>query len=397
LISLHDGIISYVTPVLLNNRYSDTLFVGTILSISSFFGIFFNVLVTKFFPHKGYKFFTTWMLIFAFVTALILLFLPKALIPFVIAMITWSVYYEFRNYSKYDFVEKFLPSQKNAQAWSVMSIFQSTAYMVGPVIAMYFLSRSSSSTLKISLLIISLAVVSFLSFQKLFGKKEDGNSSREIRSLFSEVKVTHVLTRKIWPLVVFSFSLTLLDVSIWTIGVLYSEKLRSVSSLGGLFITMYGLPAILTGLITPRIYGALGKKRTAFVAGIGAGLSLISLGFLQNIYLILGAVFVSALFSGIAFILMSATYEDFVTRLGGDGNNMVSIGQISQNLAYALGPMFFGLVSKDGNYGHSFIAGGEILVACSIFAILVVPRKIKMPHKEIREIVDRIEKALDKI
>lgn len=337
------------------------------------------------------------MLIFAFVTALILLFLPKALIPFVIAMITWSVYYEFRNYSKYDFVEKFLPSQKNAQAWSVMSIFQSTAYMVGPVIAMYFLSRSSSSTLKISLLIISLAVVSFLSFQKLFGKKEDGNSSREIRSLFSEVKVTHVLTRKIWPLVVFSFSLTLLDVSIWTIGVLYSEKLRSVSSLGGLFITMYGLPAILTGLITPRIYGALGKKRTAFVAGIGAGLSLISLGFLQNIYLILGAVFVSALFSGIAFILMSATYEDFVTRLGGDGNNMVSIGQISQNLAYALGPMFFGLVSKDGNYGHSFIAGGEILVACSVLAILVVPRKIKMPHKEIRETIDRIEKALDKI
>ena len=397
MISLHDGIISYITPVLLNNRYSDTLFVGTILSISSFFGIFFNVLVTKFFPHKGYKFFTTWMLIFAFVTALILLFLPKALIPFVIAMITWSVYYEFRNYSKYDFVEKFLPSQKNAQAWSVMSIFQSTAYMVGPVIAMYFLSRSSSSTLKISLLIISLAVVSFLSFQKLFGKKEDGNSSREIRSLFSEVKVTHVLTRKIWPLVVFSFSLTLLDVSIWTIGVLYSEKLRSVSSLGGLFITMYGLPAILTGLITPRIYEALGKKRTAFVAGIGAGLSLISLGFLQNIYLILGAVFVSALFSGIAFILMSATYEDFVTRLGGDGNNMVSIGQISQNLAYALGPMFFGLVSKDGNYGHSFIAGGEILVACSVLAILVVPRKIKMPHKEIREIIDRIEKALDKI
>jgi len=112
LISLHDGIVSYVTPVILNNRYSNTLLVGSILSISSFFGIFFNIFITKFFPHKGYKFFTFWMLVFALITALILIFIPKYLFPLVVAMITWSVYYEFRNYSKYNFVEKYLPPNK---------------------------------------------------------------------------------------------------------------------------------------------------------------------------------------------------------------------------------------------------------------------------------------------
>lgn len=395
LISLHDGIISYVTPVILNNRYSNTLFVGSILSISSFFGIFFNFFITKFFPNKGYKFFTFWMLVFAITTALILIFIPKYLFPLVIAMITWSTYYEFRNYSKYNFVEKFLPPNKNAHAWSTMSIFQSLAYMIGPAIAVYLFAERINSSLLFALLMTSLASVLFLFFETKFGKKKDDEKSdREIRSLFDEVKVTHVLTRKIWPLVTFSFALTLLDASFWTIGVLFSESLRSQHPAGGLFLTMYGLPAILTGLAAPRIYSYLGKKRTAFLAGIFAGVLMVCISLLKNVYLTLGMVFLIAFFSGIAFILIYATFEDYITRLDGDGNNMVSIGQISQNIAYVLGPIFFGMVSKDGNYGHSFIAAGEILIFFSVLALVTVPRKIKMPHKEIANI---IEKVLDEI
>lgn len=391
LISLHDGIVSYVTPVILNNRYSNTLLVGSILSISSFFGIFFNIFITKFFPHKGYKFFTFWMLVFALITALILIFIPKYLFPLVVAMITWSVYYEFRNYSKYNFVEKYLPPNKNAQAWSTMSIFQSLAYMIGPAIAVYLFAERISSSLLFALLATSLASVLFLIFEIKFGKnKEDGHSDREIRSLFDEVKITHILTRKIWPLVTFSFALTLLDASFWTIGVLFSESLRLQHPAGGLLLTMYELPVILTGITAPRIYSYLGKKRTAFIAGIFAGISLICIPLLQNVYLILGMVFVTAFMSGIAFILIYATFEDYVTRLDDDGNNMVSIGQISQNVAYVLGPIFFGMISKDGNYGHSFIAAGEILVFFSVLALITVPRKIKMPHKEIKEIVEKI-------
>jgi len=159
---------------------------------------------------------------------------------------------------------------------------------------------------------------------------------------------------------------------------------------GGLLLTMYELPVILTGITAPRIYSYLGKKRTAFIAGIFAGISLICIPLLQNVYLILGMVFVTAFMSGIAFILIYATFEDYVTRLDDDGNNMVSIGQISQNVAYVLGPIFFGMISKDGNYGHSFIAAGEILVFFSVLALITVPRKIKMPHKEIKEIVEKI-------
>ena len=310
-------------------------------------------------------------------------------------MITWSTYYELRNYSKYNFVEKFLPSKENAKAWSIMSIFQSSAYMIGPIIAVYFISKNLKSPLFASLLITSFATISFLLFQILYKKKGeiDRNSERN-RSLFEDVKITHILARRVWPLVMFSFALTLLDVSFWTIGVLYSEKLRVQNPIGGMFITMYGLPAILTAMIAPKIYGRLGKKRTAFVIGILSGCALISLALFKDVYVILGTVFVIAMLSGISFILTYATFEDFITRLDGTENNMVSIGQISQNVAYVIGPIFFGLISKDGNFGHSFIAAGEILILFSILALAVVPRKIKMPHKEIARIV---EKVLDEI
>lgn len=367
------------------------MFVGSILSISSFFGIFFNFFITKFFPHKGYKFFTFWMLVFAATTALILIFVPKCLLPLVIAMITWSIYYEFRNYSKYNFVEKFLPPNRNAHAWSTMSVFQSLAYMIGPTIAIYLFAERISSSLLFALLMTSIASALFLFFEIRFGKnKNDGKSDREVRSLFDEVKITHLLTRKIWPLVTFSFALTLLDAAFWTIGVLFSESLKSQHPAGGLFLTMYGLPAILTGLAAPRVYSHLGKKRTSFVAGVVAGVLMICISVLKDVYLILGMVFLTAFFSGISFILIYATFEDYITRLDGDGNNMVSIGQISQNIAYVIGPIFLGIVSKDGNYGHSFVAAGEILIFFSVLALITVPRKIKMPHKEIKDIVEKI-------
>jgi len=331
------------------------------------------------------------MLIFAITTALILIFIPRYLFTLVAAMITWSVYYEFRNYSKFNFVEKYLPPNKNAQAWSTMSIFQSLAYMTGPAIAVYLFANKIRSSLTFALLATLTASVLFLLFEIKFAKrKRDDKSDREIRSLFDEVKVTHVLTRKIWPLVTFSFALTLLDASFWSIGVLFSESLRLKHPAGGLFLTMYGLPAILTGLTAPRIYSYLGKKRTSFIAGVFAGVLMICISLLKNVYLILGMVFLVAFASGIAFILIYATFEDYITRLDGDGNNMVSIGQISQNVAYVLGPIFFGIVSKDGNYGHSFIAAGEILIFFSILALITVPRKIKMPHKEIKEIVEKV-------
>ncbi len=390
----------------MNRKYNSALIVGSILSISSFFGIFFNLFTTKFFRKKTYHFFTTRMILFSLITTVILILSPKSTWAFVIAMITWSTYYELRNYAKYDFVERFQPPRKNAESWSILTTFQSLAYMLGPALALVLIKNGVTSVLAGSLIAISLTGICFLIFQKLFGKESgDKEGKGEIKGLFSEVKLIHILAKRVWPLVLFTFALTLLDVSMWSVGILYSEQLRMQNEIGGLFITTYGLPSILVGIITPKIYGRFGKKRTAFLFGILSGFLLLLLGVIKNTYLILGTVFIMAAVSGISFILIYATFEDFVTRLDGEGNSMVSILQITQNFAYAFGPIFFGLISRDNDFSSSFIAGGEILMLFSVLALSTIPRKIKMPHKEIAEKITRkiedvsndISESLEKI
>ncbi|MBU1133027.1 MFS transporter [Patescibacteria group bacterium] len=389
LISLHDGIMSYVSPVILNSKLQDPFLVGLILSSSSLFGMFFNFIIATFYDHKDYRFFIPRMLFFALLFPTIYLILPRDYIPFVLAMIVWSVYYEFRNYSKYNFVHEFLPPQENTEAWSVMTMFQSASYMIGPAIAVFLTTKNLDAPLYASITIVSTAIFLYIIFLKFYAKdklKTKKVAKGSFSDVINQLKTFKILFKKLWALITFNFTLALLDVSFWTVGVLYSEKLRQTHDFGALFIIVYGFPAIFVGLVTPHIYQKLGKKRTAFISGILAGLSLVAVGFAQNIFLILGSVFLASAFSGITFILICATFEDYVTRLDGEENDIVSMSQFSINLAYAAGPVILGLIARTYSFGASFITTGVILVLSAILSMLVVPRKIRMPRKELAEV-----------
>ncbi|MFC1700115.1 MFS transporter [Patescibacteria group bacterium] len=389
LISLHDGIMSYVSPVILNSTLNDTFLVGLILSSSSLFGMFFNFTIATFYDHKNYRFFIPRMLLFALIFPSIYIFLPRKIFFFVMAMIVWSIYYEFRNYSKYNFVHEFLPPQKNTDAWSVMQIFQASSYMIGPAIAVFLISKNLNAPLYTTITIVSTAVLVYLFFIKFYAKKKKKEAKRpqgKFSDFLKQLKVFRILSKKLWCLVFFSFTLTLLDVSFWTIGVLYSEILRNIHELGQFFIVVYGLPAIFVGFVAPHIYQRLGKKRTGFITGALAGLSLVGVGLASNIHHILISVFLASTFFNITFILISATFEDFVTRLDESENDIVSMSQFSQNLAYAIGPILLGFIAKKYSFGNAFMTAGTILVCSAIISYFIVPRKIRLPRKALAKV-----------
>jgi MFS family permease len=396
LISLHDGIMSYMAPVIIEEKLNNTFWVGAVLSVSALFGMFLNFIIAQFFSLKDYTFFMGGALLFALGLPLAFLLLPRELVPFILAMIIWSVYYELRNYSKYDFVHRFLPTEKNTLAWSVMTIFQSTSYMLGPAITVFLVSKHLNLPLYASLVITSVTILVFfvfISFYKRKEEEEDVNIHKEKpRSFWKELSILKVLTKRIWALVIFSFTITLLDVTFWTTGVLYAEKLRLQSTWGGLFLILYCLPTIFIGWVIPHLYQAYGKKRTALVAGIGAGISLMALGLSSNIFTILGLVVLVSIGYDISTILISATFEDYVTRLDTTKQDLVSINQLSGNLAYTVGPILMGFVSLKFGFGATFLFAGVLIMAASIYAISVIPRKIKMPHQELALVLERKEK-----
>lgn len=385
-----------MAPVIIQERLNNTFLVGIVLSISSLFGIVLNLTIAQFFPYKDYLFFLGGSLLFALGLPLAFLLLPREILPFIIAMIVWSIYYELRNYSKFDFVHRFLPTEKNTLAWSIMTIFQSTAYMLGPAITVFLVNKQTRLPLYASLTITASTIIVFFVFIGLFKKGNRGvlKLNHRPRTFWKEINVFKILTKRIWALLLFSFTLTLLDVSFWTTGVLYAEKLRAQSRWGGLFLILYCLPTIFIGWIIPHIYQSLGKKRTAIIAGMGAAVSLILLGFIHNIVVILILVVCISIGFDIAMILIAATFEDYITRLDTTRQELVSINELSGNLGYTIGPVLMGFIVYKFSFGASFIFVGVLILITSIYALAVIPRKIRMPHRELDMILKKKNKAV---
>jgi MFS family permease len=390
-VTLADGIVSYMVPIVIGENLSDPALVGLVISISSFFGIALDFLVAQRLPHKGYRYFLTRVFIFAALLSIIFLFLPHKIMFFCIAMIVWSVYYEFIGYSKYNFVQKYIALKDHTNAWGTLVTFGSLAYMIGPGIATLLIYKFFGLPFYIALALVVFSTLLYFLFEKLsFRRREERTLVHEQkRNLFEELGVLKTLLSKLWVLVIFSFVITLMDVLMWTVGVLYSAEIRKTSFLGDWLLVIYGLPALFIGIVTEKVRLGMGKKRASFIAAAAAGLSLIFVGIDGSIYSVLIFVFLMSVFFGISIILIDATFQDYVARAKVVGNDVVSLLQFSHNLSYSFGPIILGIAARYLGYIKTFQLVGYSVLLISLTCFFITPRKIKMPQKElIREIYE---------
>lgn len=390
-VSFGDALMSYVTPVLFEESLKDPFLVGLVISVSSLFGMFFDFYIGERLSNKKYTFFIKWTIIIALLFPIILLFLPRVIFIFILAMFVWSIYYELRNYSKYNFVHNFVSKKEHTTAFSITNTFQWMAYAIGPLCAVYLLDKHLNIPLIATIVIITMAGVYYTLIYKIINKTgmEEVLTYRH-KSIRKELKLLKILTKAIWPLLVFNFSIILVDVSFWTTGILFAEKLRETNQLGGLFITVYGIPALYVGFLVPILFKHTGKKKHAFLLGILVGLFLLLLGILNNIYFILIAVLLLSTFGSMCVILLDSVFEDYVARLKEEGNDLISISSISTNLSFTLGPIIFGFIASRLNYEATFVFTGLLLISVSLIALAVTPTKIKMPIKDLNKVLNDV-------
>ena len=256
--------------------------------------------------------------------------------------------------------------------------------MIGPALAVYLMSQFFSLTF---ISCIFLACTSFLLYA-IVKKNFSRSSTQELyiktnKGFVEEVKILKILASKVWPLILFEVSCALYDVLFWTVGILFAEKLRTQSSLGGLFMTVYGIPALFAGYLASLPHSPLGKKRAAFLYAIFAGVGTVIIGLSSNILLILLFVLLSSTALSITVVLNSAVFQDYVARLKTFGNDMTSLSLFSSNLAYFVGPIVLGFISQNYGYENTFKFTGIFVTAIALFSLLIVPRKIKMPQTEL--------------
>ncbi len=383
-VQLSDGIMSYIAPVFIEDKVQNPLIMGAILSSSSIFGIICDALFPNLFRAKRHLFFLWNTIIIASLFPVIFLFFPHIIPSFILAMAIWGVYFEFMLFSNSYFIEAFISIQRHGLAWGVISTFRALSLFIAPLIAPYLLDKGNHHPLIMSIIFLAVGMLGILIFKKLFPHKKRAVINEVVSKRYSfhkELAIWRILFHKLWPLYIFLLSAVVLEASMFSVGVLATEDLRQQSVWGGSLLAAHVLPNIFTGLMVQKLGSQLGKKKLAFYAGgIGGVLFFVATQMPTPMLMVL-TVFVASCFTSITYPAIMAVMQDYVSRLGSFGSEMVGLQNAAGSMAYIIGPtlagglsLFFGNVPTIGMIGLLF---GLV----SLLNVLIVPRKIKMPQK----------------
>lgn len=378
-LSTGDAIMSYVSPIFIEDKVNNPLIMGIILSASSLVGLTCDLLFPQWFRKKRYSFFLLAAIVCALTFPLLFILFPPHIIVLLFAMLIWGIYYEFMVFSNFNFINKHVTPKEHASSWGILETFRSTAYLIGPIMASLLLSITATSTLYITLIFVLFSFICFMTFFKYRLKSEVPEAKPASRNPLQELKLWGVLLKKIWPLFLFTLILGLIDSAFWSVGTLLSEDLKNQNFWGGFLLPAYMLPSLILAFIAGRAAKSFGKKRAAFWSGIFGGILLFVAYLSTNPALIVLIVFLSSIFLSLANVEMTATFEDYVGRVGIFVNDVIGLQSSSVSLAYIIGPVMAGSLAFFGGYRFVFIVMGGLLAAFSILALIIVPRKIKMP------------------
>lgn len=388
--SFGDAIMSYFSPVEIENHFQDAFLMGLVLSSSSAVGLVADLLISKYFPHYDYRFFVKWLIILATLFPLTFLMLPAMTLTYFAAMAIWGVYYEFSAFSQFNFIHQTVKTDEHAKAWSLMSAIHAFGFMVGPVAAGIFLTHSRTLTLGAVVASLIVAGIFFLILQAISKKHEESVPMLGGRTFKTELRLWKLLLKKIWPVYIFFLALVILDTSFWTVGPLISEEIAEHSWLGALLLPAYTFPSLMTPFIIQKISPKVSKKRIAFISAIigatimGGGALLLGEG---SPFLTI-AVLVGSIFISIDYPEIEAVFEDYIARIDDYENDLVGLRSSASSLAYIIGPILAGFTADFIGYGKTMGIFAIILMVVAIIVLIVTPRKIRMDHKGMAAIAE---------
>lgn len=395
LVFLADGMMSYMSPILIENRVNSTFLMGMVLSSSSVFGLVADMVISRFLVRREYQFFSRWLIGLALFFPLAFLLLPSKPIVLFLAMAIWGIYYEFITFSQYSFLAKSVSTHQHTFAWGLLGAFKSFGLVVAPLLATHLLAIHESIALGSVIGCLMLAALVFVVLKRsgkdvkasVQATPASSQKASGARSFATEIKLWTVLLRKIWPVYLFFFAFVLFETSIWTVGPLLMEELRHHHWLGGLLLSAYILPSFLAPLYAPLLGKIMGKKRTAFVAGIiGATIINAAAHFGNHSYWLLIGFFFGALFLSLDYPEIEAVFEDYVKRVEGYGNDLVGLRGTASSLAYIVGPLLAGFFTTQVGAGKSIGLFAMIFGLVAIVVAVVTPRKIRMPLQALKSV-----------
>ncbi len=382
---LGDAILSDWVPAYIQESVGKPWLMGIIISFSSVVGF----VADLFLPQLLKKVSVEKMIVLAIGSSLIFcgLLLWSTYWPvvalFLVAMAVWGVYYEFLGFGGQQFVSESIPTHFRSGAWAVLGAFRGLAYFIGPLLGSYLLiSKGSVTVVTVSTMMVFVGYFFWLLSKKKKSEMYDDDEKKSI-NVFVEAKHWWYLLRFVWPVVVLSLSMGLLDSTFWTTGTVLSDNLARTSSWGGFFLPLYELPMVIMGVVVAKWGIYKGKKKMAESFMLLAGILLTGIYFTDSVILLLMISFLVGIATSVCWPLRDAVYSDLVSRMGFGGKHMIGLSGSTISLAYIVGPVVAGGLATYFGEKETFVIVGAFLILVSVFLLLVTPKKLRLPETEI--------------
>jgi MFS family permease len=379
-----DAVLSFWVPNLVQDTFGSSQKMGLIMSFSSIAGLLADLTLPQILINTSVKKLLLWggVLAIVFPTMLFLGTKNPAIFVFLIAMAVWGIYYELIGFSIKRFVADTVPMESRSSSWAIIDVFRSLAYFLGPLIAGWVIIQNSILPVPVAISFVVIGIILLM----FFGKPHESPSVISLKeiNIFKEVSHWTVLFEHVWPMVILTLFMGLIDATFWTVGAVWTETLAKQSFLGSFFLPAYMLPSLFMGFVVAKWKIFEGKKKIAERFMLVSGIFLACLALFDNVFWQILMVFASSVALSVTYPMTDAVYSDIVSRMGRERNHLIGLSNSSVSLSYIVGPAIAGLIAGVFGARMTFAVMGGITILIALVLLLTTPKKLRLPETEIK-------------
>lgn len=378
---LFDGILSNMVPLIMTERGLPESLMGLVIGLSSLFGLLFDFVLCRWLRGVHYRW-VYWMMLVAAAAFAWLVWKSETVFWFVVAMALWGLYYNFLNISNIDLVADTHLKDKYSSGFGLMRVFVGLGYMLATVVAGFFIGETIDKGYIDWVWFFLL--VSLVMFLMLVGEKSDHHQEvnlveLEKLSFRKELQLWWMIGRKIYPVLIVTFLINIVDAFFWVIGPLLVRDLSDKGGWGYLFITVYSIPLLITGWFVGKLTRAWGKKRTSMLALLAGFVGMSLFYFLSDsLWLVIGSFVVSFVMS-FAWPAITGALGDYVEENPFLSREIEAMQDSFTNLGFFVGPVVAGLAAEYFGHLGAFSILGVIGLIFVVILIVITPKSIVLP------------------
>jgi MFS family permease len=379
--SIFDGIISYISPLVIVDEGFTNTAMGAIIGSSSVAGAIFDFLLSKYLTSAHWRRLYIALFAICFVYPLIL-WQAKTVPLYLIAMAIWGLYYDLLTFANFDFVSRETPSDEHHESFGVISVFKSLGYLLAPIMVGFVIAdKLNWKPFALSWAFLLTSFVMLIIMNVMYGKKNGGSKEHIYKplSFIKEIYLWKKLGIYFLPFLLFALVLSMQDAFFWTIGPLMSETFTQFKPFDGLFLTMYTLPTLIFGWFVGHFVDTFGKRRTALLTFGLSFLFLSFFAFFTHPLPLLFLIFFSSAFSTVTWAVEGGMIADYIEDHEGVEKEVEGLEDTSINLGYVFGPMLAGFAAdKIGYFGTFSLLGVIGLTTLIIISVMTSKKYYKM-------------------